>query len=334
MMLSAPGSLLLTGEYRITEEGGTGITLAAGGRARLSIPAPEGPRSASEARSPELRALGPAGLAPMPLNASPDGSLAAVLNILGDTAVLPNRDITLDTRAFYTETGRKLGYGSSAAAVLLLTAALSPEAGRDTVRQALTAHRLFQNGRGSGYDILTSASGGVGLFTGGTSPQRRLLSWPEDLGGLLFRGPKSVSSGPAVKRWQELKTTSPERTGELIRQSDSLTKILSDAACSRNIPQILDTVKDAARLGAVIGSLISLPARIPSELPGGIRTESLQKRPETALKCLGAGDETVLLLYTPDGLTRREQDILNREIQSGNAHHLQIETRGLTRETD
>ena len=91
----------------------------------------------------------------------------------------------LDSTAFSDRaTGKKYGFGSSAAVAVALTGAcLGEEADLQTIRDvAGRAHRRFQAGTGSGIDIATSAHGGVIRFERGAEVLS--VGWPD---GLVFR---------------------------------------------------------------------------------------------------------------------------------------------------
>lgn len=92
--------------------------------------------------------------------------------------------VSIDTRAFHAASGRdKLGFGSSAAVCVALSAALARLSARDGTHTAIEAHREFQDGRGSGADIATSIAGGL-LAYRMHNRRHEKLDWPQ---GLSYR---------------------------------------------------------------------------------------------------------------------------------------------------
>ena len=139
---SAPGSLLLTGEYLVTETGGRGLALACSPRGRLIL------ESTDQTRIHGLWGDGEIDWTP----GNKDKLIDAV------SAALRRRDLHaadiagywhLDTRTFSRQDGQKSGFGSSAVSVLLSGRALADRRiPGDALAEALIeAHRLFQGGR-------------------------------------------------------------------------------------------------------------------------------------------------------------------------------------------
>ena len=165
MTLSAPGKLILFGEYAVLE-GAPAVVMAVNRRA-LIAPRPKGYEPATSLVSHAYaQARAHFGLAPEPCLYS------------------------VDSRAFYR--GRlKLGLGSSAAATVLALAAAAREAGRDLSAHD-TRHELWRLGhaaqnsyfgrQGSGLDLAASLFGGITLFESATpTPRFSPFAWPESL---------------------------------------------------------------------------------------------------------------------------------------------------------
>jgi len=134
MLVSAPGKLVLLGEYAVVE-GGTAVVAAVNRRAvgRLVEDAPP--------PSPVVRAV---------------HELARQRSLLeGDGGV------TIDTAAFTDAEGRKLGIGSSAAVAAVTTGLLSGRTDDLARSLAVDAHRDAAGGVGSGIDVAASFCGGV-----------------------------------------------------------------------------------------------------------------------------------------------------------------------------
>jgi phosphomevalonate kinase len=155
MFATAPGKLILTGEYAVLD-GAPAIVVAVDRRA--------------VARR----------------NATPRGSspfLVAVAEEIAarrgthDPAAHAALEVSVDSTAFYDRTGRsKLGLGSSAAVTVAATAlALDTTNRREILSVALAAHARAQGprgARGSGADIAASVYGGTIVFSrpAGTGP--------------------------------------------------------------------------------------------------------------------------------------------------------------------
>lgn len=292
--LSCPGNILLCGEYAILSEGGRGIGLAAGERAWLgampSLPAP--------GTGPEIR-LWPAmepGALPVP---SPrDNPLLRALRDRHPALHDGNRDwdIILDTTGFHTPGGRKLGLGSSAAAVLLLDSCFhllghGSLEGYDPAG-AVEVHRTLQGGRGSGYDIWTSFLGGLVDFTGGRKPRARRISALEAMVPsfrLLLGAEKSQSTPSAIQAWQAYRERHPDRT----LAWENSCRIRADAACRAGSWEELQALLEEARTDGIrLGRELGVPADLPEISPP---TEGDTGIPEAFRKATGAGNENCIV---------------------------------------
>ena len=199
---SAPGKLVLTGEYAVLD----------GAPAIVSSVAPRASVRISTGDSFSVTALG-----------FFDGDLAfsvrdGKLDWGADTSPLPLFDcvwealrpavtepvsIVLDTSAFAVD-GEKLGLGSSAALAVALTGALCEWSGSgcNVDELAFRAHRDFQGGTGSGLDIATSVVGGMIVFT---LRDRTVESipWPEGLeAAVLWSGVASSTASRLAKLYK------------------------------------------------------------------------------------------------------------------------------------
>ena len=154
---SAPGKIVLSGEYAVLY-GAPAICMAVQRRAMVTIR--DNPGAGGSISTP-----GYAG-----------GDAAAIIDAVHAQA-RHGRDFELDTRAF-SEHGKKIGLGSSAALVVALVAALGNS--NDVFSAALEAHREFQGGSGSGVDVAAAVHGGLIEYEM-QSRNVRSLSWPGDL---------------------------------------------------------------------------------------------------------------------------------------------------------
>jgi len=329
---SAPGSLLIAGEYLVTEEGGRGICLAAGGRASME----------KELSAPtELRSI----YAGKTRSWKPDDSAEFSLCYYvwdevekSNSRMQKGLRITVDTGALYSPDGQKLGLGSSAAAALLFSRAISHAPKNSEVTgSALLAHRKWQQGHSSGYDIFTSANGGAGCFTGGLSPSWKSLDWP-NLKYWLLRGPTSVSSIQAQRRYANWKKKLGKHWVDIPLLTDYCScvleaiDILTLRSNSANAGAFLEKLHELAVLGSKLGNVIRQES-VPLMPPGFSKSKKPWYRPKiAAAKSLGAGNEIVLLAGLEDGFIRSEQLALEELRRVGRAFPLSIESRGLSRE--
>ncbi len=167
---SAPGKLLLLGEYAVLE-GATAIVTAVNRRAVVSLDAAGD--QGWKLTAPQLGLsdflLGKHGSIPAQTPADIRnvlGLFASVLHCVFEHAgPLAPHSINIDTSAFF-HSQQKLGIGSSAAVAVALTGVLLAAHGRESNRGELfalaaQAHNRAQNGVGSNVDIAASVYGGT-----------------------------------------------------------------------------------------------------------------------------------------------------------------------------
>ena len=154
MIATAPGKLILTGEYAVLE-GAPAMVVAVNRRAIAT-------RGTARSVSPFVLAVG--------------DELAARG---ADAAAEIARHVTVDTSALY-DGDTKLGLGSSAAATVATTACAGV-ARDDILAVALAAHgnaQATRGARGSGADVAAAVHGGTIAFEAG---RVRRLRWPAEL---------------------------------------------------------------------------------------------------------------------------------------------------------
>lgn len=297
LRVSAPANLLLLGEYAVLEEGGLGLAVAPEARARGVARAVR----ASGRGSGMLADNGP----PHPVSRVRGVTPAETLVWPGDTGILGGvadrlervlgalhepREIEIDTRALFRADGRKRGFGSSAALTVVLTALWSRLAGsadpgatfdEDFLHLAIDAHRAAQGGRGSGYDVATSVTGGFVLFTGGAVPRARRVRLPWLPPLAIFPGPDPVATGGAVARYRAWATSHPVDHATFVGRSNEL---VTTFICAGTWAEALPVFAEYRALTVELGERIGVSARIESA-PRAL------DHPGTEAKAVGAGNE-------------------------------------------
>jgi phosphomevalonate kinase len=208
---------------------------------------------------------------------------------------LPAAEIIVDSRPV------PKGYGSSAAASVALTGALlalveESVSGEEVFAIALAAHRAFQGGRGSGYDVAASTHGGVGLFCGGLSPtwQRIDPEWLPEMH--IVRGAGQVKTPGAIGRYEAWKSRRTEEARQFVRDSNAAVAALAGA---RSWEKGLEILEAARVLGIALGERIGVAAdlRLFEE---GVFAKAVGAGAELALVIGSAVGESVAV--SPKGL--------------------------------
>lgn len=225
LMASAPGKLVLLGEYAVLE-GAPALALAVDRRATVRItPRTDG---VCVVNAPDLGVFN----ARMPIDvdgrprwqwAEADAAKLQLVDhvwrALALEGMAPSRGdgfcMDLDTAGFFETNGSglaKLGLGSSAALTVALASALAVFAGHaEVVADRLQwlhclfrMHSSWQDGRGSGVDLATSVAGGlINYRLTGSEPQPSftLLDWPmADVHCLFVWSGQSVSTADFLRR--------------------------------------------------------------------------------------------------------------------------------------
>lgn len=260
--LSLPANLLLCGEYLILLQGGLGAAAALD----IRLQAESGVSRTGEFRLVGLFAKERAEWREKEARPGLIPSILTSIKGRFGLSSLPPIEITLDSRAFYDKTGRKLGYGSSAAAVCALVALLTAEISgsipdrEELLRIAIGSYREAQNGRGSGYDIACSLFGGIGIFRGGSHPTWRSLELPWLTHLLLKNFGEAVSSRQAVEAFEELLARDQRKTEEFFKRNNRIIAALGEAPDRETGLELLRRAKE---LGVEIGRALGVTAEIP-----------------------------------------------------------------------
>jgi phosphomevalonate kinase len=284
MRLSVPGSILLVGEYAILEEGGMGLAMAVQTRVRVSV---------EPARSLAIRCSWPgAALSWQGARPGADPLLSAIVGAVEEwlrermpSGSLPCVAVSIDSSALFRPDGEKAGLGSSAAAAAGLTSALlyAAGAGKEVVKEAsatvaVRAHRAAQGGVGSGYDVLCSIHGGLGVFRGGEVPSWTpcRLSWSPAV--FLFHGRHPVRTPAAVQAYAAWKRANPAAALRYLETSNDAVQAFVGA---RSRDEALQRLASCRQLARELGEAIGVSARI--DVPPGLDA--------AWCKALGAGNE-------------------------------------------
>ena len=300
MKVSAPGNIILLGEYAVLEEGGLGVACAVNRRVRLEA------RPASDLF---VEGVWPGGsFTWTPRGESPSPVVSAVFEIFGEwkrqrkVGDIPGMRVRIDSSELFLWHGRKAGFGSSAAVAVALVIAFRAYGRLDAARGlsetvedqldatseelALAAHRLAQGGVGSGYDVYCSFFGGWGMFQGGAVPTWKPHKPFADARLYLFPGPAAVSTRDAIRSFLQWKYRNARRARRLIDESnDNVTAFLG----ARSVREAATALRKARVMATALGDEIGVEARIHA--PAGIDPD--------LCKALGAGNELGAYLQLP-----------------------------------
>ncbi len=329
--LLIPGNLLLAGEYAIVREGRAGVTIAVGPPVVVNVEKWSSFEFVGETGGGRMTWRGGPSLhgssdltdngAGTTRGAAVFRSVLAVFRdrsrmsrliersnsrqremLLAATEPFARGDyppvrIAVDSRPLFDTTGRKLGFGSSAASTVAATAGVLAAAGLDPVgfrplvcSIATAAHRGTQGGHGSGYDVATSCYGGVGLFRGGEWTSYRHIDafWLPPLG--VLSGAHEESTAHAVQRFREVYERESSRMEALLDRSD---RAVDAIATATSWPEARVGLEKAREVGIEIGRRIGIPADVRRVSTAPEHDRGCEDR---FLKALGAGRETVLAI--------------------------------------
>jgi phosphomevalonate kinase len=309
---SAPGKLLIAGEYSVLE-GHPALVAAADRRATCTLePGP--------ALLVSGLGLGPCAVRledeSVHIEGDPDDRLAlvrAVLEQAGFEGVrLPRGHLWVDTSAFYLGE-HKLGLGSSAAAAVALSAAVLDEGGPlDTSRVmelADSAHAAFSGVHGSGVDIAASSRGGVLRFSRAdgevTCEESRLC--PPGLSLVVAFAGKGTSTRDFLRKVQGFED---EDTKAYDRAMDDLgyaaVELLNAVAPSEDPRVFLAAVDRCRRAMQRLGER----ARIDVVSESHRKIARLARQHGGAAKPSGAGGGDVAVVFVPDDDRERLEQAL------------------------
>jgi len=266
---SAPGKLVLTGEYAVLE-GAPALVLAVDRRAQVRLEAR--PDRAIVIDAPDLGVLGAtarveaAGCLVLDDPAlAVDGRLGLLGSVVESVAArgpLPGFHAWLDTRSFFSPEPpqRKLGLGSSAAIGVALGGALHALAGLEppSASTLIAAHRRAQGGVGSGLDVAASLTGGLINYAWcDGQPQVTPTVWPAELEFCCVWSGCSASTGVFLRGLADWRARAPARHAALMGDLASCARVAVSALLEHRTDALMEAI-DAyaaglARLGAASG---------------------------------------------------------------------------------
>ena len=293
---SAPGKLLIAGEYAVLE-GGPALVMAINRRVRASFGSATTAASALHSAIADTLALTP----------------------------LKSAQLKLDSSELF-KGGKKLGLGSSAALSVAAAALLSADdvLAEDVFAAALNIHRHFQAGRGSGFDVAASTYGGVLIHRVGDAPKPTKL--PADLYWQAFNLNAPASTRRAIHRWQEAPDAPGKR--DLVDAADRVCASLSGTAA-----ECIDTIAEFQSRLLALDHAHSLGISMPIQASLEAEAKRLARHFAAALiyKQSGAGGGDIGLALAND--RRALKAFEGIAVQSGlEPLDLVIDMQGVTRD--
>lgn len=302
---SAPGKLVLLGEYAVLE-GAPALAMAANRRAMVVldeaadhcvIHAPSlgianahcrfvgGQAQWSNVSSTEADRLALVG--------------AIIASTMQDKRLSPFR-ARLDTDAFFSRAGgAKLGLGSSAALTVALTGAICARQGQPVpdAPTLIATHRKMQNGRGSGVDIATSLRGGaIGYRLGDADLRVEPLVLPARLEIACVWSGKSASTANFLARIAAWKARSPSDYKTLIKRLAVLSSAGVDAVRGADVTAILDAAAAYAQTLSTLGQASDINIVTPEH----VKIAQIAACCGVIYKTCGAGGGDIGIALTDD----------------------------------
>ena len=305
LSVAVPGSVLLLGEYAITEPDAPGIALAVLPEVRATCDPCGAPRISGRMGSQRF-------------SWTPQGCDSPLLEALVQKCGAPVAGLEVDSSGFVGPHG-KLGLGSSAAvavavAALLLAGDRGGQVGTGDTRAAdggiggsdgeaerrrvfvaaLAAHRAAQGGSGSGYDVATSVWGGVVHFRGGRLPAVARHRPPPLPHLCLVPGSAPLATPAAVARYERWCRRDPAAAAAFRARSRA------------TVEQFLEATDAAAccaaiRAGGELTRWLGIRIGVAVEPPDlRARLDRLREHGWTA-KPVGAGGELGIAVAPVDG---------------------------------
>lgn len=244
VIASAPGKLMLAGEYVVVERGVPALSVAIGRRLTVECAtSPLGELRVAIAGQSGWTVTSPAlSLVDEPAHKVP--VLAEVLHRI--PGVPPTGRLTISSELGGAD---KPGLGSSSALAAAAAAALwrhLGHPGEPELELTIAAHRAAQGGRGSGYDVATAVRGGLVVFHPAprgrpqTTPRVERLSWPSGLHAAAFSTGRSASTTDLLARVETWREEDEESFDACIGPLAAETLAFIDAFRGGDVRAILD----------------------------------------------------------------------------------------------
>ena len=343
MQISAPGKLILAGEYAVLD-GAPGLVMAVDRRARVSLEPSADEHwhvaSMQDRRRKSSFTYGKDGYPDWRIRADRK-TFALVDNVLCNLGLLtlgscPPFALVLDTTEFFESRGggQKLGLGSSAALTVALADALERWAGKialdeqQQLAHLMTLHGAFQGGRGSGIDLAASLVGGVLEFCREPGAYQASLISRELPPEILFKTAWTgrAASTPALLKSLEIATRDRPQAWQRIKdQLGTGARNACEAMQSGDADLLLAAIGAYAEDLRLLQEFSGIPIFTPeheqlAEQAAGL---GLVYKPSGA----GGGDMGLALGTDPEALT---QFCHQAEHLGFHCPDLQVESAGLT----
>lgn len=315
---SAPGKLLLLGEYAVLE-GAPALVMAVDRRAVAELTTSDGGCSvfAPEVHPEPATFVLDADGTPHWHDAAVAPHFELVTQVMRGLALrglMPSAPfhLKLDTAAFFQPAAglsgvkpAKLGLGSSAAMTTALASVLTACSGRRAQLEDRTAwlstllqiHREFQGGRGSGADVAAAVFGGVICYRlDNGAPRVATLDWPAQLQRLCIWSGQSASTSQFLGRLNAWRSQHPEAYAHHMA---GLTKIAEAGACAAADDQAADLRRLLAAAGRALHDL-GQASKIPIFSGPHRRIAEVVEAAGGVYKPCGAGGGDLGLAVTTD----------------------------------
>lgn len=307
---SAPGKLVLLGEYAVLE-GAPALVLAVDRRAKVAMTTLSS--EIWEIFSPTLGldASMRVGSGSAQWCGTPAPELVwleLLFEQLPFVADLAPCRVELDSDPFYLQHAdqrTKLGLGSSAALTVALLGAFHALAQRPPPRldACIGVHRAIQRGRGSGIDIAASLAGGMSRFElSGDEYACTPAHLPDGLRWCCVFSGRSASTGAMLATIAAWREREPAEYARYLHELATISSRGVDAVANHDDTAFLSSLRDyaqaLARLGAASGTEI---ASREHRAIGDIAAEC-----GAVYKSCGAGDGDVGITFAVDDTRLRE----------------------------
>jgi phosphomevalonate kinase len=297
-MVTAPGKLLLLGEYAVLD-GFPAIVAAVNRRASGQF---------VPGRSPESELV--------------DIAVRNAADALGpNRAALPRGSVLVDTAAFSLN-GTKMGIGSSAATAAVTVGAVLEMAGlsvsdsTDLVFDvALAAHRAAQGGLGSGADVAAAVYGGMIHYTRPSAGPAAIRRMPPLVGVemVVFATGTPSSTVDCLQAVGAFAKASPERHRELLAPLAEAVSRFEHGLFARDTPEIIAAIGEAHHGMESLGQAAGVPIVTPLLAHAALLASELGG----AAKPSGAGGGDVGIAFLPNPEAAAEFRTRARDIGLG-----------------